>query len=256
MSDKEEFEIEEQLPRQVGLTGVKAREFLAEMLGSFVLTVLGHGAILQVILHPKADVLVGQMTIGLGIGLGLAMAVYTAGHTSGGHVNPAITVAFAAFRGFPWQKVPMYILAQVLGSLFSAAALFLFNYPAITAIAGPSRLGLFASMPPPGVPYGIAFVNIFAGATILLMGVMALTDPRNSLPPWQIPLGIALLTFSVCIILPGYPLSPSWDFAMRLAAMPISKSSTFSPYAFIPILAPILGGTLGIAIYDTILPPL
>lgn len=255
MSDKEEFEIEEQLGGPAGEMRERAREFMGEVLGTFVLTVLGHGAVLQMALHPKADALVAQLTVGLGIGLGLAMAVFTAGHSSGGHVSPAITLAFAAFRGFPWRKVPAYLLAQFVGSLLAGGALVLFNFPALAAAPAPARLAMFASLPPPGASYGIAFVNITLGSALLLVGVMALSDPRNACPPWLVPLGLALLVLAISLVLPGYPLSPAWDLAFRLVAMAVAKSPTFRfAYAPIPIVAPLIGGPLGIAIYDAFLP--
>ena len=80
-----------------------SREVLAEFLGTFVLIVFGIGVVAQVILGGGSN---GQyLSINIGWGLAVTMAVYVSGGVSGGHLNPAVTIAAAAFRGFPWSKV-------------------------------------------------------------------------------------------------------------------------------------------------------
>ncbi|KAJ9088467.1 hypothetical protein DSO57_1022819 [Entomophthora muscae] len=231
------------------------RDFLAEMLGTFTLVTFGSGAIMQTSLYGSQNSLLANVVVALGISMGLAMGVCISGHTSGGHINPIITTSLACFRRFPWRKVPLYFLAQTIGSLLSAVAVTLFNTSAITQMDPSSRMSLFASAPPFQNSYLITFINIMSGAALLLIGVMSLSDPRNKCPPWFFPFGLIVIQFLICLILPGYPLNPAWDFGYRLFSMPISFSSEFDfSYFLIPMTAPIIGGLFGSGIYDLLLP--
>src|SRR5438128_3275235 len=106
-------------------------ELIAEFLGTFVLILLGTGVVAMVVLFPTAnpgEVIHGGYTnITLGWGLGVTMGIYVAGKISGAHLNPAVTLALAVFRGFPWRKVVPYSFAQIAGA-FVAAALVYRNY--------------------------------------------------------------------------------------------------------------------------------
>src|SRR3984893_10075632 len=106
-------------------------ELTAEFLGTFVLILLGAGVVAMVVLFPTTtpgEVIHGGYTnITLGWGLGVTMGIYVAGRISGAHLNPAVTIALAVFRGFSWAKVAPYIVAQVAGAFLAAAAVY-WNY--------------------------------------------------------------------------------------------------------------------------------
>ncbi len=98
-----------------------AAELSAEFIGTLILILFGNGVVAMVVLFgsgvPGEIVNGGYTNITLGWGLGVTMGVYLAGKISGAHLNPAVTIALAAFRGFSWSKVLPYIVAQVAGSL-------------------------------------------------------------------------------------------------------------------------------------------
>jgi glycerol uptake facilitator protein len=106
-------------------------ELIAEFLGTFVLILFGAGVVAMVVLFPASDsaatVHGGYTNITLGWGLAVTMGIYIAGKISGGHLNPAVTLALAVFRGFSWKKVVPYSIAQTMGA-FLAAALIYKNY--------------------------------------------------------------------------------------------------------------------------------
>ncbi len=108
-----------------------AAELIAEFLGTFVLIVFGTGVVAMVVLFPAKNpgelIHGGYTNITLGWGLGVTMGIYVAGKISGAHLNPAVTLALAVFRGFPWRKVLPYSIAQT-GGAFGAAALVYWNY--------------------------------------------------------------------------------------------------------------------------------
>ena len=106
-------------------------ELIAEFLGTFVLILFGTGVVAMVVLFPSknpGETIHGGFTnITLGWGLAVTMGIYVAGKISGAHLNPAVTLALAVFRGFPWRKVLPYSIAQTAGA-FAAAALVYWNY--------------------------------------------------------------------------------------------------------------------------------
>src|SRR5215472_9649616 len=101
-------------------------ELAAEFLGTFVLILFGTGVVAMVVLFPSKNpgetIHGGYTNITFGWGLGVTMGIYVAGKISGAHLNPAVTLTLAVFRGFPWRKVMPYSVAQTAGA-FAAAAL-------------------------------------------------------------------------------------------------------------------------------------
>src|SRR5215472_15834183 len=106
-------------------------EMIAEFLGTLVLIALGDGVVAMVVLFgsnvPGEVVKGGYTNITLGWGLAVLMGICVAGRISGAHLNPAVTLALAVFRGFPWRKAAPYAMAQVAGA-FAGAALVYCNY--------------------------------------------------------------------------------------------------------------------------------
>src|SRR5215470_709714 len=130
-----------------------AAELVAEFLGTFVLILFGNGVVAMVVLFPTknpGELIHGGFTnITLGWGLAVTMGIYIAGRISGAHLNPAVTLAVAVFRKFPWPKVLPYSMAQTAGA-FAAAALVYWNYLPAFHHADPqleSTAGVFTTFP-------------------------------------------------------------------------------------------------------------
>src|SRR4051794_24850998 len=121
-------------------------EMLAEFAGTMILILFGCGVVAQVVATGVGEV----PSIHWAWGLGAAMGMYVAGRTSGAHLNPAVTVALAAFQGFPWRKVAPYCLAQFLGA-FVAALIVRWNYSEALATFDPGNTpksqGVFSTLP-------------------------------------------------------------------------------------------------------------
>ncbi len=126
------------------------RECIAEFLGTMVLILFGSGVVAMTVLFNTDPVVKGEWTtIILGWGIGVTMGIYVAGRISGAHLNPAVTLAMAAYRGFPWLKVLPYSLAQTAGA-FAGAALVFGNYHAAFLKTDPlleKTAGVFATFP-------------------------------------------------------------------------------------------------------------
>ncbi|GBN10391.1 Aquaporin-10 [Araneus ventricosus] len=133
------------------------REFLAEFLGTFILIIFGNAAFAQAVLEERKvsdDVFAVTWAWGVAVMLGIA----TCANVSGGHINPAVTVAFATLGKFPWKKVGHYLLAQHLGAFVASAVLFVTYKDALDwfdpnrTITGPTATAyIWATYPKPYV---------------------------------------------------------------------------------------------------------
>src|SRR5512136_27459 len=113
------------------------KELMAEFFGTFVLILLGDGVVANVGLAPRlASNGYNWDTIILGWGFAVLVAVYIAGGVSGAHINPAVTLALAVKRGFPWGKVLPYWVAQVAGAFVGALAVYLVYRDGLVAAGG------------------------------------------------------------------------------------------------------------------------
>src|SRR5438045_3936656 len=241
-----------------------AAQLIAEFLGTFVLILFGTGVVAMVVLFPThnpGETIHGGFTnITLGWGLGVTMGIYIAGKISGAHLNPAVTLALAVFRRFPWKKLVPFVLVQTAGA-FTAAALVYLNYrPAFRAF-DPSlerTVGVFTTFPAfPSLPQA-GFLDQVIGTALLVLLIFAITDEFNSPPGANLaPLMIGLVVVAIGMSfggMHGYPINPARDFGPRLftslAGFRNNGLTDGSGAWWIPIVAPLVGGLAGAALYD------
>ena len=239
-------------------------ELTAEFLGTFVLMLFGIGVVAMVVLfptHTPGELIHGGYTnITLGWGLAVTMGIYVAGKVSGAHLNPAVTLALAVFRGFPWKKVLPYSLVQSAGA-FTAAALVFLNYLPAFRRVDPSlekTAGVFTTFPAfPALPQA-GFLDQLIGTALLVFLIFAITDEFNCPPGANLnPLMIGLVVVAIGMSfggMHGYPINPARDFGPRLfTALAGFRNNGLTDGAavwWIPIVAPLAGGLIGAAIYD------
>ena len=94
-------------------------EYIAEVLGTMLLILLGNGVVANVVLRDTKGSQGGWLLISAGWGLGVFVGVTVAGPVSGAHINPAVTVGLAVSGLFPWPKVAFFILRSLALLLFS-----------------------------------------------------------------------------------------------------------------------------------------
>jgi glycerol uptake facilitator protein len=210
--------------------------------------------------NPGETIHGGFTNITFGWGLGVTMGIYIAGKVSGAHLNPAVTLAVAVFRKFPWRKVIPYSIAQTAGA-FAAAALVFWNYrPAFHQVDPQlqSTAGVFTTFPAfPGLPH-TGFLDQLIGTGLLMLLVFAITDEYNA-PPGSnmVPAMIGLVVVAIGMSfggMHGYPINPARDFGPRLFTVLAGfRNNGFTDGThvwWIPIVAPLLGGLAGAALYD------
>jgi len=241
-----------------------AAELIAEFLGTLVLILFGTGVVAMVVLFPStspaAIVHGGYTNLTLGWGLAVTMGIYVSGKISGGHLNPAVTLAMAVFRGFSWRKVVPYSLAQT-GGAFCAAALVYRNYlPAFHQVDPQLErtAGVFTTFPAfPSWPQA-GFLDQVIGTALLLLLILAITDEFNAPPGANLaPAMIGLVVVAIGMSfggMHGYPINPARDFGPRLfTAIAGFKNNGLTDGLhvwWIPVIAPLVGGLLGAAVYD------
>jgi MIP family channel proteins len=241
-----------------------AREAAAEFLGTFVLIVFGVGVVAQTVLSKGANG--SYLAINLGWGLAVMLGVYIAAGVSGAHLNPAVSVALAVHRGFPWTKVPVYVAAQVAGAFVAAAVVFLTYHEAFAAFDGGVRqvqgdlgtAGIFSTYPQPFLSTTGGLIDQIVGTALLMACVLALTDPRNAgPPPWLVAPLIGGLVVAIGVSFgfnAGYAINPARDFGPRLfTAMAGWGGAVFTAgngWWWVPIVGPTIGAMIGPVFYD------
>lgn len=246
-------------PAEPSLSG----QLIAEFLGTMILILFGNGVVAQVLTSSDGS-LGDHDSIAWAWGLGVALGVYVSARISGAHINPAVTIAFAAFEGFPWRKVGPYIAAQTLGA-FVAALIVRAVYSDLLFATDPGHTTktqiAFSTLPGNGtapVSLTTAFFDQIVGTAILVFVIMALIHPRNRGPLANLaPLLIGLLVVAIGMAWganAGYAINPARDFGPRLASFITGYAGAWvdqngTQYWWLPIIAPIIGGLLGGALF-------
>jgi glycerol uptake facilitator protein len=239
-------------------------ELIAEFLGTLVLILFGTGVVAMVVLFPSknpGETIHGGFTnITLGWGLAVTMGIYVAGNVSGAHLNPAVTLALAVFRDFPWRKVVPYSIAQSAGA-FAAAALVYWNYRPVFQQTDPlldHTAGVFTTFPAFPALLQAGFLDQVIGTGLLVLLVFAITDEFNAPPGANLaPVLIGLVVVAIGMSfggMHGYAINPARDFGPRLftvfAGFHNNGLTDGIRVWWVPVVAPLVGGLVGAAIYD------
>lgn len=261
---------------------------IAEVIGTFILIFFGCGVVhVAVTLGAVSGIFQAAMVWGLGV----ALAVYVIGGISGGHINPAITLAMAAWSPFPWNRVIPYWVSQLAGAMLAALCLYLMFADTISAyesaqgiVRGGEASVVTASMygeyfPNPTVELhaGAAnYANVSPGAAafmeivctgLLALCVFALTDDKNIVAPLSnlAPVLIGLTVAALVVVIGAQTqacLNPARDFGPRIVAyfagwgeVAFPGPRGAGPTLLVYLLAPLAGGLLGGALYTKVLGP-
>jgi glycerol uptake facilitator protein len=243
----------------------RTQEFIAEFFGTMVLILFGCGSVAMVVLFGSNPPIPGEVVKGgytnicLGWGLAVTFGIYIAGTISGAHINPAVTIAFAATKRIPWSKVPHYLLGQFLGAFIGAALVFA-DFHGKWLMVDPQlshTTGILSTFP--AVPgFWPGFFDQVLGTALLLGLIYAVIDKLNALPGSNLsPLIIGLVVVAIGISfggMNGYAINPARDLGPRLFAVLAGFSNnglTDGTGVWLPpVIGPIVGGVLGAFAYD------
>ncbi|KAF5333056.1 hypothetical protein D9758_017861 [Tetrapyrgos nigripes] len=248
-------------------------ECFAEFVGVFLYVYAGVGSQVLFIVSGilKEQGLSSVFQVGMAYAGGIVAALCIALPVSGGHINPAVTIAFCVMKGFPPVKAIRYIIAQILGG-YIACLLIYVQYRDFIKLAeaalesvGPGVLeatlftpngpaGAFGLYVTPGTNLGRVFLNEFITDIMIVMVIWNCLDPTNLMvPPFAVPWAIGLV-YAVAIwgySVPGLAANTARDVGGRLAALTIwGMDASGGKYAAITALTNILSTIVAVVLYE------
>ncbi|MGP1348448.1 MAG: MIP/aquaporin family protein [Stomatobaculum sp.] len=232
--------------------------YVAEFIGTMLLILLGDGVVANVTLNKSGMKGAGSIQITFAWGLAVMLPAFIFGEASGASFNPALTIALAVNGSFEWSMVPGYIAAQIAGAFVGACLVWILFKEQFDATENPAaKLGVFSTGP--SVPNtGLNILSEAIGTFVLVFAILGLAQVPN------LDAGIAkLLVFGIIVSigmslggLTGYAINPARDLGPRLAhaLLPIKGkgSSNFGYGLVVPIIGPIIGGLIAVAVYGLI----
>ncbi|WP_040210373.1 MIP/aquaporin family protein [Clostridium polynesiense] len=230
--------------------------FLGEFLGTMLLILLGNGVVANVVLNKTKGNDGGWIVITTGWALAVAVPVFIFGPISGAHFNPAVTIANAAIGNFQWASVGSYIAAQMLGAIAGACLVYLTYKPHYDATEDQgAKLATFATGP--AIRTNLYnFIGEFVGTFVLLFALLGIGNTK--MVDGISPIVVGLVIWVIGLTLggtTGYAINPARDLGPRIAHafLPIKNKGTSDwGYAWIPVVAPILGGLCAALLFKAV----
>ena len=241
--------------------------FLSEIVGTFLLLLLGGGVVANVALAKTKGFNGGFLMVTFGWGLAVFAGV-TAAYYSGAHLNPAVTIGLAVNNpaAFPIGKVLVYLGGQMIGAFLGAVGTWLAYKKHFDDEPDPAnKLGVFSTGPAIR-SYGWNVLTEAIGTFVLVFVVIAFGrggDAGAHTPAGLAALGalpVAFLVVGIGVSLggpTGYAINPARDLGPRIAhaLLPIKgKGGSDWSYAWVPIVGPLLGGAIAGLVAHPLLP--
>jgi len=236
--------------------------FMAELVGTALLLLLGDGVVANVVLKGTKGENSGWIVITMGWGMAVFAAVFCVAAFSGAHINPAVTIGLAAAGAFSWDLVPTYLAAQFIGGALGAFLVWLQYQPHFaTTDDQDAKLAVFCTGPAIRKT-GANFISEVIGTFVLVFGVLYMVAPNVAGPAGSpgglgaldaLPVGLLVLVIGLALGgTTGYAINPARDLSPRImhALLPIpGKRDSDWGYSWIPVLGPVAGGVLAALAY-------
>jgi glycerol uptake facilitator protein len=241
--------------------------YTAEAVGMALLVLFGDGVVANVLLARSKGEKSGWIVITFGWAVAVMVAVYAVGRLSGAHLNPAITIALASIGAFQWTDVPGYIAAQMIGAVIGATLVWLVYLPHWSATRDADlKLAVFCTGPAVRSTAANFMTEVIATAAFVFAVLAIAANAQMLAAPGQIDLSVVFsnalqpllvggLVLGIGLSLggpTGYAINPARDLGPRFAhfLLPIpGKRDSDWGYAWIPVLGPVVGGTIGAQLF-------
>jgi glycerol uptake facilitator protein len=231
--------------------------FWGEFIGTGMIIILGQGVVSNVVLQKSKGYNSGWIVISFGWAMGVFVGVYCSAAASKGHLNPAVTLAFAVLGKISWGLVPIYVGAQFLGAMTGSAIAWLCFRPHFAQTAdAEAKLAVFCTSPAIR-SYGDNLVAEIIATFVLILGVLFIASPTSSLGALD-ALPVALLVLGIGLGPggpTGYAINPARDLGPRImhALLPVpGKRDSDWGYAWIPVAGPLLGSLLAVLVFKLV----
>lgn len=229
--------------------------YLAEFIGTAILTVLGNGVVANVVLQKTKGQNGGWIVISFGWGIAVFIAVFCVAKFSGAHLNPAVTLALASTGNFEYTKVAGYIISQILGAGLGAFLVWTFYKDHFDSTENSGEIqACFCTSPAIKNKYRNLWSEIF-GTFIFIFAILNMTSAANSLGSLDaLPAGLLVLGIGLSLGgTTGYAINPARDLGPRIAhaLLPIkNKGDNGWSYSWIPFFGPVIGALLAAGIFN------
>jgi glycerol uptake facilitator protein len=234
----------------------KMSPFIAEIIGTTLLILLGNGVVANVVLKGTKGNNSGWIVITTAWAFAVFVAVTVAGPISGAHLNPAVTIGLALIGKFAWSQVASYVVAQLIGAMLGAFLVWLFHKDHFALTEDETaKLACFSTMPAIRNTSSNLISEII-GTFVLLFVIFYIAGPELNISTTvdaKIGLGsigalpVTILVWVIGLSLggtTGYAINPARDLGPRIIHSFLLKGSSDWHYAWIPILGPIIGASL------------
>jgi glycerol uptake facilitator protein len=223
-------------------------QLFGEFLGTGLLILLGNGVVAGVLLHKSKAQNSGWLVITLAWGLAVTVAVYASASLSGAHLNPAVSFALAIKGDLAWSLFLPYALAQIAGAMVGSGLVYLHYLPHWKETEdADAKLAIFCTAP--AIPHTVSnIISEVIGTFVMVFGILAIGI--NKMADGFVPFMVGMLVVVVGLALggtTGYAINPARDLGPRImhALLPIhGKRDSNWGYAWIPVIAPLIGAAL------------
>ena len=232
--------------------------FVGEFFGTMLLLIMGCGVVANVLLHQSKGQHSGWIVITFGWAMGVFIGVYTAVHLRGsGHLNPAVTIAFALFKGFDTTLVLPYVIAQMAGAIIGSSIVWLVYKQHFDVTEDKDVIRAVFCNTPAIRHTAYNLITEIIATFVLVFGALAMSPPTDALGTLN-ALPVALLVLGIGLSLggpTGYAINPARDLGPRVShfLLPIkTKGHSDWSYSWIPVLGPIVGASTAVLLNNII----
>ncbi|KAK0255080.1 hypothetical protein B0A54_05904 [Friedmanniomyces endolithicus] len=250
------------------------REMMAEATGVFFYVFPGIAAVTTFTLNKEDAGFGSLLQVGFAFAIGIAFAIITCASTSGGHFNPAITICFATWQGFPWKKVPYYIFAQIFGAFIAGLLLMGMYWEQLPVYAEATRAAgdgvvfnggpasVLCAFPSANQSLGYLFLIEFFVDSYIGIVIWSALDPANPfISPQSAPfcIGLGKLLPYACMIWGFADVTISTNLARDLGTRIVAaifyggEAFSYNNYSWIAILVNIPATLFATGYYELLM---
>jgi glycerol uptake facilitator protein len=245
---------------------------ISEAVAMFIIIAFGDSVAAMYTLYVPSPYQQAYWGVCIAWGLAVTLAIYSTASVSGCHANPAVTLALAVYRKFPWRKVVPYCFAHVVGAFAGAALVYLLFAPVIDQFNATNHLarasggsaGVFFTHPGLAISVTHAFADEIVLTALLIFGIFAITEKFNESAPGA-NVGALMIGLLVALIgasmgyLEAWAINPARDLGPRLFCYLTGWGDSALPspgsYWWVPIVGPLIGCLVGGGAYQLLIWP-
>ncbi len=233
--------------------------FVAELIGTAILILLGNGVVATELLESTKGKGTGWLLITIGWAVAVFVAVFIVAPFSGAHINPAVTIGLAIAGKVEITLIPTYLSAQLLGAALGSFLVWIHYRPHFTLTKDPDLILAVHSTGPAIRSTMDNLISEIIGTFVLVLAVFYISGATVGDAPASLgaldALPVALVVLAIGMSLggtTGYAINPARDLGPRImhAILPIkNKGGSDWGYAWIPVVGPIIGGSLAALLF-------